>query len=207
SNARSDTLHKLADALGVNIKEFFMDIPEPKSVRFRMSKTTEQKKKAREYAIIKIAVWLNEYNFLENELENKIKYKLSHIKEGNPVKLAVKIRKELSLDPGEPIRDIYEVINTAGIKLHLSQIPVADFFGLSIGEEDGGPAISVNVSKGISLERQIFTVAHEMAHLILHKDSYRSELFEDDEKEETEANLFASHFLIPEDEFARALGR
>jgi Helix-turn-helix. len=45
SNARSETLHRISEALGVNIRELFMDIPELKSVRFRMSKMTEQKKK------------------------------------------------------------------------------------------------------------------------------------------------------------------
>lgn len=207
SNARSETLHRIAEALNVSIRELYMDIPELKSVRFRMSKISEQKKKAREQQIIKIAVWLKDYNFLENELTSKMKNRLVNIKEKEPIKLAAKVREALSIESGEPIRDIYEVVNSAGIRLHLSEMPLSDFFGVSIGEEDGGPAISVNVSKGISLERQIFTVAHEMAHLILHKNSFRPEMFEDDQEEENEANLFASHFLMPEDEFLKALER
>lgn len=207
SNARSETLHRIAEALNVSIRELYMDIPELKSVRFRMSKISEQKKKAREQQIIKIAVWLKDYNYLENELNNRMQNRLVNIKEKDPVKLAAKVREVLSIEPGEPIRDIYEVVNSAGIRLHLSEMPLSDFFGVSIGEEDGGPAISVNVSKGISLERQIFTVAHEMAHLILHKNSFRPEMFEDDQEEENEANLFASHFLMPGDEFLKALER
>lgn len=206
-NARSETLHKIAEALNVNIRDLFMDLPQLKSVRFRMKKITEQKKKAREQEIIKIAIWLKDYKYLEEKLDKKVEYKLAKIKGNDPVKLAAKVRELLGLDPNEPIMDIYEVVNDAGIKLHLAEMPMDDFFGVSIGEADGGPAISVNVSKGISVERQIFTVAHEMAHLILHKESFRPEIFDDVPDEEKEADKFAGYFLMPNEEFKRALDR
>lgn len=206
-NAKSETLHRIAEALNVNIRDLFMDLPELKAVRFRMSKITEQKRKAREQEIIKIAIWLKDYNFLEKELGREKEYTLKDIKEKNPVKLAEKVRVKLGLDANEPVRDIYEVVNKAGIKLHLAEMPMDDFFGVSIGEEEGGPAICVNVSKGISVERQIFTVVHEMGHLIMHKNSYRADIFDDDPKEEREADRFAGYFLMPDDEFKRALER
>ena len=206
-NARSETLHKIAEAFNVSIRDLFIDLPELKSVRFRMKKITEQKRKAREQEIIKIALWLKDYNYLEKELGKKQEYKLAKIKEKDPVKLALKVREHLGLDANEPIKDIYEVVNAAGIKLHLAEMPMDDFFGVSIGEEDGGPAISVNVSKGISVERQIFTVAHEMAHLILHKESFRPEMFDDEPDEEREADRFAGYFLMPDEEFKKALER
>ena len=51
-----------------------------------MKKITEQKRKAREQEIIKIAMWLKDYNFLEQELDKKQPYKLANIKEKDPVK-------------------------------------------------------------------------------------------------------------------------
>lgn len=207
TNAKSETLHKIAEAFNVSIRDLFTEMPELKSVRFRMSKISEQKKKAREQQIIKIAQWLKDYEYLEKELGKKKGYKLGNIKEKDPVKLAWKVRDVLKLDDNEPIKDIYEVVNNAGIKLHLSEMPLNDFFGASIGEEDGGPAISVNVSKGISLERQIFTVAHEMAHLILHKDSFRPEMFNDEQDEEKEADKFGGYFLMPDGGFMKAFER
>lgn len=207
ANARSETLHKIAKALDVTIRDLFMDLPELKSVRFRMKKITEQKRKAREQEIIKIAMWLKDYNYLEKELDRKQEYKLVKIKEKDPVKLAAKIRKALELDANEPIKDIYEVVNAAGIKLNLVEMPMDDFFGVSIGEADGGPAITINVSKGISIERQIFTVAHEMAHLILHKESFKPEMFNDEPDEEKEADRFAGYFLMPDEEFMKAWDR
>lgn len=207
SNARSETLHRIAGALGVNIRDLFVEMPELKHVRFRMKKVTEQKRKAREQQIIKIAMWLKDYNFLEMKLGKKRPYKLSVLKEKDPVKLAADVRALLKIKKDEPINDIYEVVNEAGIKLHLTEMPVDDFFGVSIGEGDGGPAISVNVSKGISIERQIFTIAHEMAHLILHGNSFKTDVFIDDKVEEDEANSFASYFLMPGEEFKNAFDR
>lgn len=208
SDPRSDTLHRIANALDAGISDLFMEFPELKSIRFRMSKATERKKRIREQEIIKIARWLNDYNYLEEVLNKKLEYRFKHIKKiSDPIKLARKVRDVLDMDGNEPINDISEVIHRAGIKLHFSKIEIDDMFGLSIGEEDGGPAISVNVVNGISIERQIFTAAHEMAHLILHKDSYHGELLEDDADEEREANLFASHFLMPDDEFLKSLKR
>ena len=56
------------------------------------------------------------------------------------------------------------------------------------------------------MERQIFTVAHELGHLLLHRNSYSvNESYEpiSDAKQEREADVFASHLLIPEDSFVK----
>lgn len=201
SDPRSATLQKIADALNVSVREIFIDIPELKSVRFRMSKVTEQKRKVREQEIIRIAQWLENYNYLEDLLDDKLNYNLSEIKEKDPKKLAQKVRKTLKIGEQDPIDDIVDVINRAGVKLYFDEFPLDDFFGLSIGEKDGGPAIGVNTAKNISIERQIFTAAHEMAHLLLHKESFKGELIDDDRNEEKEANIFASYFLMPQERF------
>jgi len=203
ADPRSDTLHRIAQALDVSIKDLFTEMPELKSVRFRMNKLTEQKKKLREQEIINIAQWLKNYNYLENELNCRMHCKLLNLRIKDPVKLASGVRKELNIDQDEPIADITDIINQAGIKIHLSDLPIDNFFGLCIGAEDGGPAISVNAAKNISIERQIFTAAHELAHLLLHRESFKGELLEDDEKEEKEADQFASYFLMPAKSFNR----
>ena len=75
------------------------------------------------------------------------------------------------------------------------------FFGLSVAEEDGGPAIIVNVWERISVERWIFSAAHELGHLLLHLDAYDADESAEDDAQEIEANVFASHFLMPEEAF------
>jgi Zn-dependent peptidase ImmA (M78 family) len=74
----------------------------------------------------------------------------------------------------------------AGIYLYKSRLKKS--FGMSLGEKDGGPLIAVNVSS-VTIERQIFTAAHELGHLILHKDSFRSEILEENDREEMEARV------------------
>mgnify|MGYP006438894697 CR=1 FL=1 len=69
---------------------------------------------------------------------------------------------------------------------------------------DSGWAIKVNRSD--PFYRQRFTVAHEIAHFLLHRDKIKSEI-EDDTfyrstlsgPVEAEANRFASHILMPMD--------
>jgi len=73
------------------------------------------------------------------------------------------------------------------------------FFGLSVAEDDGGPAIIVNVWERISVKRRIFSAAHELGHLLLHLDAYNVEESAEDKVQEREADVFASHFLMPEE--------
>jgi hypothetical protein len=78
------------------------------------------------------------------------------------------------------------------------------FFGLSVGPVDGGPAIAVNTEESIPIERQIFTAAHELGHLLLHSASYDADQAEEDAQQESEASMFASHFLMPNGGFRQA---
>ncbi len=75
--------------------------------------------------------------------------------------------------------------------------------GLSVSAEDGGPAIVVNTQDRISVERWIFSAAHELGHLLLHLDSYDIAKASEEADEEKEANVFASYFLMPEQLFAK----
>ena len=91
-----------------------------------------------------------------------------------------------------------DLMGDAGIKLRIRPFGFKKTFGLSVGDADGGPAIVVNSEKGISIERQIFTIAHELGHLVLHKTSYQNCVEVENKEEEDEANAFAGAFLVPE---------
>jgi Zn-dependent peptidase ImmA (M78 family) len=86
----------------------------------------------------------------------------------------------------------------AGVKLRIRPFGFKKTFGLSVAEGDGGPAIVVNSGQGIPVERQLFSVAHELGHLVLHKNSYDASKVEENEEEERSANWFAGHFLVPD---------
>jgi Zn-dependent peptidase ImmA (M78 family) len=110
-------------------------------------------------------------------------------------------RSVLELKEKEPIRDIAGLLESNGIKVYPLSLVSDGFFGLSVAKEDGGPAIIVNVWERISVERWIFSAAHELGHLLLHLDAYNIEESAEDEAQETEANVFASYFLMPEKAF------
>lgn len=200
SEPKSSTLIKLSEALDVPFAELIADAPKLNSLRFRTAKTLSGREKAeRDQLRHDTAIWLSDYCFLEKEFKEALPYKLAGISEEDPKSAAMKVRKSLGLKPKEPIYDIAELIENAGIKLRIRPFGFKKTFGLSIGNEDGGPAIVVNSEKGIPVERQLFTIAHELGHLLLHQASYKDSNDMEDESQEKEANLFAGAFLVPDD--------
>ncbi|MFM7008922.1 MAG: ImmA/IrrE family metallo-endopeptidase, partial [Betaproteobacteria bacterium] len=77
------------------------------------------------------------------------------------------------------------------------------FLGLSVSEEDGGPAVIVNTWERLPVEHWIFSAAHELAHLLLHLQAYQVDEELEDKDQERDADAFASHFLMPEAVFRR----
>jgi Zn-dependent peptidase ImmA (M78 family) len=89
------------------------------------------------------------------------------------------------------------------VKIGRVSIASQDFFGLSVGPADGGPAIVVNTWERISVERWIFTAAHELGHLILHLADYDVSVTDESDEHEKQANAFAAEFLMPESAFGK----
>jgi Zn-dependent peptidase ImmA (M78 family)/DNA-binding XRE family transcriptional regulator len=203
SEPKSSTLFNISRALEVDIQELFYQPKAFHSLRFRIGKTcTKKDENIREYEIGKFSRWLDQYNFLEDELKSKIIFRLSGIKSENSRQAAEAVRKRLKLDVKVPIFDICNLLEESGIKIYLYKSRLKKSFGMSLGERDGGPVTAVNVSS-VTIERQIFTVAHELGHLILHEDSFQSEILEENDREEMEADEFASYFLMPQEGFQR----
>jgi Zn-dependent peptidase ImmA (M78 family) len=204
SEPRSSTLIKLSRALNVSFDELLSDTPRLKSLRFRTSKTLSGREKAeRDQIRHDTALWLHNYRFLEESLGQVKPFLLESPSVNDPEKAAMAVRKLVGSGDDCPVFDITELIENAGIKLRIKDFRFSKTFGLSIGFGDGGPAIVVNSATGISVERQIFTMAHELGHLILHKESYRGDQTDESEEEEKEADRFAGAFLMPENLFRR----
>lgn len=196
---KSSTLIKLADALSVPFDGLLADAPKLSSLRFRTAKTLSGREKAeRDQLRHDTALWLANYMALEESLKDEAR-SLPSLHGISPVLAATRLRKELGLDETSPVHDIAALMEQSGIKLRIKPFGFKKTFGLSVGQADGGPAIIVNSEAGISIERQIFTIAHELGHLVLHKDSYVAAKEEETDSEEYEANAFAGHFLIPDE--------
>lgn len=207
---RVGNLQGIAQALGVGLQDLLAEPPRLETVRFRSKKLRTSKARVRRQEIVvNVARWLQDFNGLEKMLACEEPYALSGVaKEAaswrssdRGKRAAVVARQALGLEADEPIRDICGLLESAGLKVRIVTSELESFFGLSVGPEDGGPAIVVNVRDDITVERRIFTVAHELGHLLLHPGAYDVEEVEEDEAEEREAHLFGSHFLVPQEGF------
>jgi Zn-dependent peptidase ImmA (M78 family)/DNA-binding XRE family transcriptional regulator len=204
SMPRADTLYALAAALGVGVQDLLAPAPTLKFVRFRSLKRLN----SREQVLADIAQRIEDYNGLEQILNNKSPSRLPAVASklrGTGIeraKLAARlVRREFGLDDKEPIRDICGLLEDRGVKVLLLEVATDAFFGLSVAHEDGGPVVAVNVWERISVERRIFTAAHELGHLLQHGGAYDINKSEEVKDEEKEANVFAAYLLMPSKSF------
>ncbi|MBP7403245.1 MAG: ImmA/IrrE family metallo-endopeptidase [Clostridia bacterium] len=206
SAPRVSTLQGIAAALDVKTVDLLVPAGRLEHVRFRSSKRMT----GRDALLAVVARWLEDYRSLEEILQEKQEYRFDGYVCGptegidrldRARQIAADARSRLGLDRREPVRDIAGLIESCGIKLFTTRFTSDGFFGMSVTGGDGGPAIIVNTWERIPVERWIFTAAHELGHLLMHLDSYRVEILEENAEQEEEANLFASMFLMPEESF------
>lgn len=109
-------------------------------------------------------------------------------------------RERLALGLLEPIGNVFRLLDDRGTKIFRRPIPDHDVYGLSAYSPEYGACIFVNAAN--TVERQIFSLAHEYAHILMHRSFYSSPepaagLPKDHELERM-ANQFAACFLVPE---------
>ncbi|MDR1873054.1 MAG: ImmA/IrrE family metallo-endopeptidase [Deltaproteobacteria bacterium] len=198
---RSRTIQSIAKALDVKLHELFQPVRALRAVRFRSAKRL----RTRENVLAEVARWLDDFNFLEECLSNKIQFRLDAVggqhSRDRLASLALLCRKKLGLNDKEPIYDIRGLIEHAGVKVFTISVASDGFFGLSVGQEDGGPAVVVNVWERVSVERRVFSAARELGHLLLHPEAFDVAKDGENKVEEKEADCFAGHFLMPNDGF------
>jgi Zn-dependent peptidase ImmA (M78 family)/transcriptional regulator with XRE-family HTH domain len=205
SEPRIGNLQAIARALDVSIQQLVEPARELRAVRFRSNKSL----RSREQVLADVGQWLGNFGDLETVLGDRVEYRLEGIAkklapgENRGRAAASLARAALGLDREEPIRDICGLLESGGIKVGAKKIASHAFFGLSVAAAEGGPAVFVNTWERISVERWIFTAAHELGHLILHLADYDVGSTEEKEEHEAEANEFAAFFLMPEASFRK----
>ena len=199
---RARTLSALAKALAVPVGELVTPVRPLESVRFRARAQVH----AREQILAEVSKWLDAYAGLEATLDEHLPFRfekaVSTGRRGSPAEVAQAARRAVGLGPEEPVRDICGLLEGNGVKLLLLETNRDSFFGLSVGARHGVPAVVVNTWDRISVERWIFTAAHELGHLLLHQDEYQRDATDLPMETEREADAFASEFLMPETAFA-----
>jgi len=198
SEPKSATLLAIAEVLQVPMTELLADPVAFHSLRLRSHKRMKASAMAQKEEVLgRFQQWLRDYNELEDMLDAHEPWQLEEVNAEDPVDAAAQVREKCGAGD-EPIDDIVGLLEDAGIKLFTEEFKLPGIFGFSAGIQDGGPAIAVNIDSDITIERQIFTAAHELGHLLLHRSSYGPERESGTDEEEYEANRFAGHFLFPD---------
>lgn len=210
---KTSTVMGLANVFGVKVDELLRPQPSLQAVRFRSSKRMNN----REQILADVDRWLRDFNQVEDVLRDKKPFQLASLRDSlsafkgdrdhRAIAAAKLARDQLELKSNEPIHNICGLLESAGIKVYPLNAQTDRFFGLSVGESDGGPAIAVNVWEKIAVERWIFSAAHELGHLLLHLGAFNIVNIEEDPDEEQEAHLFAAEFLMPDDAFIKEWSR
>lgn len=179
---------------------------------FRSRLTATQKAKDPASIALKYSVIVRD--FLEQyidfpQLEERENYE--SLQDYNSI--AKKMRNFVGLDNG-PIPDIIEVAELMGftvISMNYDESKVDAFSSMNTIENDVGEinsyfVIVTGTGESRSFYRQQFSIAHEMAHWVLHQNINPQELDKEEYKiMENEANRLASIFLLPEETFGAEL--
>jgi len=197
---RMRTVQAIARALGVKLQELFLPVRELRAVRFRSVRRMQN----RENVLAEVARWLDDFSYLEKVLNNQMTFSLKPVRaqcSRNRLSEAAGLcRKKLGLKPTEPIHDICGLLESAGVKVFPVPMASDGFFGMSVGEESGGPAVVVNAWERIPVERQIFSAAHELGHLML------EDVIADGVDIEKVCHRFAAAFLVPSSAVRQEMG-
>lgn len=191
------TIEKLSKGLNIDEGKLFEANPCLKSLRYRTNKNMSAREKAAKETLL---FTVSEKLLLYRQLEKFSPLNVTDFSDfpSSPVEAAHKLREILNISQNVPIINFCGQLTSLGIKQFYFNFGISKTFGLSVNKDDGGPAVFVNTGTA-NVERWIFTLIHELGHIILHPDSYNGEIKEEDSKsqEEDDANTFAAEFLLP----------
>jgi Zn-dependent peptidase ImmA (M78 family)/DNA-binding XRE family transcriptional regulator len=203
SEPRASTLVALAKALQVSPADLLLPAPPPPRARFR----SKLRLKDRPRILHDVGRELEDYAALERLVDEARPYLFADFiapDDANRARaVAELVRERLELGD-DPILDISGLLeDKVGIKVLWLEMASDGFFGMSVADDGPGPAIIVNSWDRISVERQIFTAAHELGHLLLHRDEFNPDEVAEDVDAEREADRFAAYLLLPEPRFIK----
>lgn len=199
--ASNEVLEAISRVLSYPINFFFQraEIYPPDLIYFRKRASLPKK------SSMQIMANLNLRRIQVQELSKSVELPQNYMfldveSHGSPQNIARYVRQLWKL-PAGPIQNLTQVIEKAGIIV--ISIPENDekFDGMAYLTEDGQPLLYVNSSA--PWDRQRFSLAHELGHLIMHLNrppSMNTDV-------EAEADKFAAEFLMPESEIKPFLAK
>jgi len=109
---------------------------------------------------------------------------------GGTASTAARALRALWLMPDGPVKDLTALVESAGVLVIPCEFGANSVDATSLRLADMPPLVFMNVA--VPGDRWRFTLAHELAHLVLHREPH--------EDMENEADAFAGEFLVPADE-------
>jgi Zn-dependent peptidase ImmA (M78 family) len=206
-------MQRIASALGVRAALFLRDLPQETSqyyFRSTASVTLSLQKKARarlrwaEVLVDELREWIDfpDVNFPTIDVPP-----LASITDEFIGNAAAKCREHWSLGNG-PIPDVIGVLENAGSVVIREELGGVKMDGVSVWSgADNRPFVLLADDKA-SAVRSRFDAAHELGHLVLHRNLKSEELKPVEYAElERQAHRFASAFLLPEEGFVKDVDR
>ena len=196
----ADVLTRLAQALGVKVEYFFRpSIVTVTAPAYRRKRALPER--ARKAIIAEVQDWLERYVEVERlfpeeqpqfQLPPDFPRQVASLEDVEEVALALRVHWRLGLDP---LDNLAELLEDRGIKVGL--VKAHDTFDALTLWSDGEPVIVLR--EGMPGDRQRFSMAHELGHLVLKAAEGLDE--------EKAANRFAAAFLVPKPVAYMELGR
>lgn len=200
----SGNLLKLSKALGVRSEYFFRsNVPELREVEFRKKSTTNAGliKQIKADVLDQAERWFELANLWPNfpiqpfEQPDWVPASIKQLDSAEA--LANLVREHWQLGMG-PISDLIDVLESKGILVIISAVAdnkMLDGLQARIGDK---PVIVI--SSQMPGDRQRFTLAHELGHLLMH------DRLSDGVDEEKACNRFAGCFLLPSESLKKEIG-
>lgn len=190
---RLDIIEKVANVLEYPLDFFTQEINvlSPGITHYRKLKSLTSKSKS----CVEANLFIRKY--ILKKLLNSVDYDsevcdLNPYLYGSPEKAAIILRKRWGVTSGR-IENMVDTLENSGVFVLQTESNDEKFSGQMIPDEDGVKVIYVN--KNHPPDRQRFTLAHELGHLVMHNYDY---IPNTENEAENEANRFASEFLMPE---------
>lgn len=201
----SGVLIALADALDVSVDYLVADEDLVlEAVEFRKKRLTGRRQEARVEAgvlhLLERYLAVEEILGLPSVVWDKPREApwpvVRDLSEAEHAALGLRIHWDLGHDP---VPNLVEILEERGIKVLAMDLGDIDGLTARVRRENGAPATVVVVNRRDWGERQRFTLAHELGHMVL--DVSR------DLKEEKAAHRFAGAFLMPADRLRAEIGK
>lgn len=200
-----ETMSRIIAETGQPIS-FFTNVParpgEPRSPFFRSLKRMEQHHRRR---IVRRMQWAGDIGVLLERFIDlppvnfpDLEFSFEQGDEDDIERAAEALRDHWGLGRG-PIRNLSAIMEQNGIFIVREPVRCQDMDAVSCWI--GGRPIVLLSEEVVSGPRDLFNLAHELAHLVLHPDVEVSGLNLD--TIEKQANRFASAFLLPRESFSR----